>query len=177
MPPLQPLVDEDLTDAAPLDRDALRLVEVVAQAVRRPAAKGEVQPPRVGQRRGDHFGALLGGVRVRPAGAGPILQAVEAPLIEAMDPGVDRGARDAQLLGDLAGPMSVGEGQEDPGALHESGLCGPRVSPPLEGGSLLGGELAERDSGCIHGCTSLATKGTPFLRPTTGVSSLAGCTT
>jgi hypothetical protein len=175
--PLQPLVHEDLADAAPLDRDAFLLVEVGAQAVQRPAAEGEVQPLRVGQRRGEHFGALLGGVGVRSAGAGPILEAAEAPLIEAMDPGVDRGAREAQPLGDLAGPMPVGEGQEDLGALHESGLCGPRVGQLLEGGSLLGGELAERDFGWIHGCISLPTKATPVLRQATGVSSLAGCTT
>jgi hypothetical protein len=175
--PLQPLIDEDLADAAPLDRDAFLLVEVGAQAVQRPAAKGQVQLLRGGQRRGEDFGTLLGGVGVRPAGAGPILQAVEAPLIEAMDPGVDGGARDAQPLGDLAGPMSVGEGREDLGAFHESGLCGPRVGQLLEGGSLLGSERAERDFGCIHGCTSLPTKATPVLRQTTGVSSLAGCTT
>jgi hypothetical protein len=97
--------------------------------------------------------------------------------MEAMDPGVDRGARDAPLLGDLAGPTSVGDGQEDLGPLDEAGLCGPRVSQLLESASLRGGEFAERDLGEGHGCTSLPTKATPFLRQTTGVSSLAGCTT
>jgi hypothetical protein len=174
MAPLQPLVHEDLADAAPLHRDALLLVQVGTQAVECPAPEGQVQALRVSQCRGDDLGALLGGVGVRPAGAGPILQSVEAPLVEAMDPGVDRRARDAQLLGDLAGPTSVGDGRKDLGPLGESGLCGPRVSQLLEGASLLGSEFAERDLGESHGCTSFPTKATPFLRPTTNVSSLAG---
>ncbi len=177
MAPLQPLVHEDLADATPLDRDALLLVEVGAQAVQRPAAERQVEALRVGQRRGKDFGALLGGVGMGPAGAGPILQSAESLLIEAMDPGVDRGARQAQFSGDLAGPPPIGEGQEDLGALDESGLCDPRVGQCLEGVPLLGGERAERDFGCCHGCTSLPAKATPVLRQTTGVSSLAGCTT
>jgi hypothetical protein len=177
MAPLQPLVHEDLADAAALHADALVLVEVGAQTVQRPAAEGQAQALRIGQRRGDHLGALLGGVGMRASGPGPILQAVEAPLIEAMDPGVDGGARQTQLLGDLAGPPSVGDGQEDLGALHESGLCGPRVGQLLEGVSFLGSQLAERNFGKDHGCTSLTTKATSFLRQTAGVSSLAGCTT
>jgi hypothetical protein len=160
MTPLQPLINEDLADAAALDRDALPLIEIGPQAVQRPAAEGQAQALGIGQRRGDHFGALLGGVGVRAPGPGPILQAVEALLIEAMDPGVDGGARQAQLLGDLAGPGSVGDGQEDLGALHESGLCGPRASQWREGVSLLGRRHAERNFGEDHGCTSLATKAT-----------------
>jgi hypothetical protein len=137
VPPLQPLIDEDLADAAPLDRDAPLLVEVDAQAVQRPAAEGQAQLLRVGQRRGEDFGALLGGVDVRPTGAGPILKSMGAPLIEAMEPGVDGGARDAQLLGDLARPSSLGDGQQELGPLDEAGLRGPRVSQLFEGVSLL----------------------------------------
>jgi hypothetical protein len=92
MTPLQPLIDEDLADAAALDRDALLLIEVGPQTVQRPAAEGQAQALGIGQRRGEHFGALPGRVGVRAPGPGPIRQAVEALLIEAMDPGVDGGA-------------------------------------------------------------------------------------
>ena len=95
MPPLQPLIDEDLADAAPLDRDALPLVEVISQAVERPAAEGQAQALRVGQRRGDDLGALLGRVGGRAPGPGPIFQATEPPVVEASDPGVDRGPANA----------------------------------------------------------------------------------
>jgi hypothetical protein len=125
MAPLQPLVHEELADAAALDADALLLVEVGAQAVQRPAAEGQAQGLRVRQGGGDHFGALLGGVGVRTPGAGPILQAAEPPLVEAMDPGVDRGPRDTEVLGDLTGRSPVGTGQEDPGPLDEAGLSRP----------------------------------------------------
>ena len=74
MAPLQPLVHEDLADAAPLDRDPLVLVEVVPQAVECPAAEGLAQALRVGQGRGDDLGALLGCVGVRAAGPRAILQ-------------------------------------------------------------------------------------------------------
>jgi hypothetical protein len=177
MAPLQPLVHEDLADAAPLDRDALVLVEVVSQAVQRPAAEGKVQPLRVGQRRGDDLGALLGGVGVRPAGAVPILQAVEPPLVEATDPGVDGGPADAQVPGDLAGALPVGDGGEDAGTLDEARLGGARGRELIEGLTFLGGEWSQRHFGAVHGCISLRSKATPVLRQTGGVSSLAGCTT
>jgi hypothetical protein len=45
---MEPLGDEDLVDAAPLDRDALLLVEVVLQAVERPGAEGQAESLRVG---------------------------------------------------------------------------------------------------------------------------------
>jgi hypothetical protein len=177
MAPLQPLVHEDLADATPLDRDALLLVEVGPQAVQRPAAEGQAQALRVGQRGGDHFGALLGRIGVRTPGARPIPQPEEALLIEAMDPGVDRGARQPQVLGDLAGPPSLGDGQQELGPLDEAGLRGPRVSQLFESVSFLGGQLAERDFGEGHGRTSFRSRATPVLRRTPGVSSLAGCTT
>ena len=125
MAPLQPLIHEDLADAAPFDADALRLVEVGAQAVQRPAAEGQAQTLRVGQGRGDHFGSLLGRVGVRAPGPGAILQSWKAPLIEAMEPGVNGGAREAQLPGDLARLASVGDGQKDAGPLDSAGLSRP----------------------------------------------------
>jgi hypothetical protein len=164
MPPLQPLIDEDLADAAPLDRDALVLVEVGPQAVQRPAAEGQVEPLRVGQRRGEDLGAPLGRVGVRPAGAGPVLEAVEAPLVEATDPGVDGGSADAQVAGDLAGASPVGDGGEYPGPLHEARLGRARGRELIEGLTFLRGEWSQRHFGQVHGCTSLRSKATPVLR-------------
>jgi hypothetical protein len=140
MAPLQPLVHEDLADATPLDRDPLLLVEVGAQAVERPATEGEAEAIRVGQRRGDDLGALLGSVGVRPSGAGPILKPVEPALVEAADPGVDGRPADAPIAGDLAGSSPVGDGVEDPRPLDESGLGRARGSELFEGPSLLRGE-------------------------------------
>jgi hypothetical protein len=77
---------------------------------------------------------------VRPAGAVPILQAVEAPVVEATNPGVDGGSADAQVPGDLAGSSPVGDGGEDAGALDESGLGRARGRELLEGLTLLRGE-------------------------------------
>jgi len=177
MPPLPPFIDEDLADAAPLDRDPHLLVEVVAQSVQRPAGEGQAQALRVGQRRGDDLGALLGGVGVRPAGAGPVLQAGEPPLVDAADPGVDGGPADAQVAGDLAGASPVGDGDEESGPLDEPGLGRARVSELFEGLTLLRGEWSQRDFGVVHGCTSLRLRATPVLRQTGSVSSLGGCTT
>jgi hypothetical protein len=123
--PPQALIREDLVDAAALDRDALLLVEVGLQTIERPATEGQAQVLGVCQRGGDDLGPLLGGGGVRASGPGPILQAIEPSLVEAMDPGRDRGPGDAQVLGHLAGPSPVGAGQEDLGALDESGLCRP----------------------------------------------------
>jgi hypothetical protein len=177
MPPLQTLVHGDLADAAPLDRDPLLLVQVIAQAVQRPAPEGQAQALRIGQRRGDDLGALLGGVGVRPAGARPILEPLESPLVEAAGPGVDGGTADAQVAGDLAGSMPVGDGEQDPGALDESGLGRARRRKWFEALAFLGSESAERDFGEGHGCTSVRSKATPVLRQSQGVSSLGGCTT
>ncbi len=125
MPPTQALLQEDLVDPAALDRDVLLVVEVGLQAIQRPAAEGQAQALGVGQGSGDDLGPLLGGVGVRPARAGAVVEAAQPLLVEAMDPDVDRGPRDAEVLGDLAGPSSVGEGQEDPGPLDEANLGGP----------------------------------------------------
>src|SRR3954452_23149052 len=177
MTPLQPLVDEDLADAAAFDRYVLLLVEVDAQAIQRPAAEGQAQNLWVSQCRGEGLGAWLGRVGARTPGAGPILQAAEALLVKAVDPGVDRGAGQFQVLGDLARPSPARDSQEDLGSLDEACLRGPRVSQLFESVSFLGGQFAERNLGEGHGCTSLRSKATPVLRPTPGVSSPTGCTT
>jgi len=177
MTPPQAFGPEDLVDPAALDRDPLPLVEVGLQAVQRPAGEGQAQALRVGQRRGDDLGALPRRVGMRPPGSRSILQAVEPSFIEPMDPGVDRGARDAEVLDDLAGPTPVGEGQEDLGPLDEASLSGTRRRELVEGLSFFRSQFAERDFGEDHGCTSLRTRATPVLRQNAVVSSLAGCTT
>jgi hypothetical protein len=91
MSPPQAFGQEDLIDAAAFDPDALLFIEVGLQAIERPAGEGQAQALRIGQRRGDDLGALLGGVGVRPPGPRLILQAVEPPAIAAMDPGIDGG--------------------------------------------------------------------------------------
>jgi hypothetical protein len=91
LPPSEALGDEDLVDAAPLDRDLPVFVEVALEAVERPASEGEAQLLRVGQRDGDDLGPLLGGVGVRASGATPLLQSLDASLIEPADPGIDGG--------------------------------------------------------------------------------------
>jgi hypothetical protein len=51
------------------------------------------------------------------------------------------------------------------------------VSQLFESVSFLGGQLAERNLGEGHRCTSLRSKATPVLRWTPCVSSLTGWTT
>jgi hypothetical protein len=122
MPPPQALGMQQLVDPTPLDRDRLLLVEVGLQAIERPATEGQPQALRIGQRRCDDLGALLGGVGKRSPSPGPVLQAVEPLVIEAMEPGVDRRPREAQVAGHLAGSSSVGDGQEDLSPLDEASL-------------------------------------------------------
>ena len=66
--------------------------EVGLEAVERPAAEGQTQAPVIGQREGDDLGTLSGGIGEGTPGPRPILQAVQPLVIEAMDPGVGRGA-------------------------------------------------------------------------------------
>jgi hypothetical protein len=122
MSPPQAFGQEDLVDPAAFDWDALLLVEVSLQAIERPASKGQPQALGVRQRRGDDLGALLGRVGRRTSGPGLILQSMEPLFIEAMDPGVDRGPREAQVLGHLAGASPRGDGQEELCSLNEPGL-------------------------------------------------------
>lgn len=122
MAPPQPLVEEEFVDPTPLDRDALLLVEVGLEPIERPAAEGKPQVLRIGQRGGDDLGTLLGGVGRRTPGSGPILQAGKASLVEATEPGVDRGPRETQFLGDSAGGATVGESRQELGTLNEASL-------------------------------------------------------
>jgi hypothetical protein len=157
MAPSQALLQEEFVDAAALDRDAFVLVEIVPQAIERPAAEGEAQLLRIGQGRGDDLGPLLGGVGPRAAGSTPVRQAGEAAVVEAMDPGIDGGAGDAEVARDLGRAPALGDGQQDLGPLDEPGLGSARGRELFEGLALLGGQLAEREwLGGRHGCTSLS---------------------
>jgi hypothetical protein len=177
MPPLQSLVEEDFVDATPLDRDPFLLIEVSSQSIECPTPEGQAEALRIGQGGGDNLGTLLSGVGVRTPGPSPVLQPVQSQLVEPMDPGIDRGATDAQVLGDLAGPLSRGDGQEEPSPLDEVGLSGAGGGQTFEDPTFLRGQLTERDMGAYHRCTSFGAKATSLLRQTTDVSSLAGCTT
>jgi hypothetical protein len=145
MTPPQALLQQDLVDAAALDGDALLLVEVGLQAVERPAAEREPQVLRIGQRGGDDLGTLLGGVGRRTSGSGSILQAGKASLVEATEPGVDRGPRNAQFIGDLAGASTVGEGQQELSPLDEAGLGRARRRELFEGLTFLRGYWPSRN--------------------------------
>jgi hypothetical protein len=158
MPPPQALIHEDLVAAAALDRDALLLVEVGLQAVECPAAEGQAQVLRGGQRRGDDLGPLLGGVGRRPAGAGAFLQPGEALLVEAADPGIGGRAGATERRGDGGGGSALGSRLDDPGALDEADRGGAGAEQLSDGLLLLGGHRTEGDSGghgtppgrCLH---------------------------
>jgi hypothetical protein len=140
--PLQPLIHEDLADAAALDADALLLIEVGFEPVERPAAEGQAQVLGGGQGRGDDLGALLGGVGRRPPGAGAFLEPGEALRVEAADPGVGGRPGAAERRGDGGGGSALG-GLDDAGALDEADRGGARAEQLVEGLLLLGGHRAQ----------------------------------
>jgi hypothetical protein len=120
LPPAEALLGEDLVDPAPLDRQPLLLIEVGLQAVQRPAAERQLQGFRLGQRRGDDLGPLLGGVGRRPAGAGAFLEAGHTPIVEAADPGIGGGSRAAQRRGDGGRGTAFRCGLDDAGAFDQA---------------------------------------------------------
>jgi hypothetical protein len=122
MTPLQPLVEENFVDATALDRDAPLLVEVGLKPIQRPAAEGQPQALGIGQRGGDHLGALLGDVGRGTPGPRLVLQSVQSPRVEPVNPEVDGGTTDAQVPGDLAGPLSSRDGQKEPSPFDEASL-------------------------------------------------------
>jgi hypothetical protein len=122
--PAEAFRQEDLVDPAPPDRDRLVLVEVSLKSVERPAGEGEPERQGVGHRCGEDLGDLFGRVGGRPPGTGLVGEG-RGPLgVEAGDPGVDRGPRDAEVAGDVRGPPSAGGGKDDPGALDHAGFGG-----------------------------------------------------
>jgi len=160
--PLQPFVEKDFVDAAALDRDALLLVEVGLQSIECPAAEGQVQAFRVGQRRGDDSGALLGGVGVGPARAVAIIEAGQSLPVEAIDPVVDRLPADVDLRGNGAGALPFCGGQKDLGSLDKTFRCGPGVGELLDSAPLLERQGAKREGfGGWHG--GISTRVHPFF--------------
>jgi hypothetical protein len=120
MTPSQTLLQEDLVDPAPLDRDRLLLVEVGLESVECPAGERQAQFLGGGQHGGEDLGALLGGVGVRPTGSGLIAEPGQAVLIEAMNPGINRGPADTELMGDRRGPATRGGGHQDASSLDKT---------------------------------------------------------
>jgi hypothetical protein len=120
MTPPQALLQENLINAAALDRDRLLLVEVGLESVKCPAGERQAQFLGIGQGGGEDLGALLGGVGVRPTGSGLIAEPGQAVLVEAMNPGVDRGSADTELVCDRRGPATVGGGHQDASSLDKT---------------------------------------------------------
>jgi hypothetical protein len=127
------------------------LVEVGLEPVERPGGEGQAERPGVGHRGGEDLGDLLRGIGGRPPGAGLIRQGGGPLGVEAGDPGVDGGARDAQIVGDGRGPATFGGGQDDVGPLDQAGLGGAGGGELLELLPLGIGQLAELDFR-LHGC-------------------------
>jgi len=128
MTPGQPLVDENLVDPTPLDRDPFLFIEVGLEPVQGPAGEGQAEGLGIDQSDGDDLGTLFGGIGVGTPGSRLILQTRQSLFVEAMNPKVNRGPTDAQVPGHLAGPLSLGDSQKDLGALDEAGLFGTRRS-------------------------------------------------
>jgi hypothetical protein len=169
LPPSKPLGDEDLVDATPLDRDLPVLVEIIPEPVEGPASEREAELLRVGQRDGDDLGTLLGGVGVWASGAMPLLQPLDAMLIEPADPGIDGGPGTAQVGRDLTGGLARGGGLDDPCPIDQASGCGACSGEIGDGELFLGGHLTENDFSS-HGCTSLRVTSIDSCK------SLAGCT-
>ena len=140
------------------------------QAVERPAAEGQAQALRVGQRRGDDRGALIGVVGVRVARAGAVLQRREAAVVEPADPAVHRRAGAAEARRDLAGRLARGGSLDNAGAVDQAGGCGPGPGQFVDGLAFLGGQFAQCHLGG-HGCSSRRVTAQIVCK------SLAGCTT
>jgi hypothetical protein len=98
------------------------LIEVRLEPIQRPGSEGQTERLGVGQGGGEDLGDLLGRVGGRPPRSGLIGQGGGPLGVEPLDPGVDRGARDAEVACDGRGPSALGGGQDDPGALDQAGL-------------------------------------------------------
>jgi len=141
--PAQPLGEQDLVDAAALDRDPLALAQVRRQPVQRPGRKRQVQCPGIGQRGGDHGRDLLGRIGRRPAGARPILQPGQAFGIEAVDPAAHGVGVEPETFGDGRRALAPARIGDDAGALDPPGRRGTRVRQLVDGRALLRRQLSQ----------------------------------
>jgi hypothetical protein len=130
--PAQALGPEDLVDPAALDRNPLLLVEAGGQPVQRPRRERQIQRLGIGERGGDHGGDLLGRIGRRPAGAGPIREAVKAGGLEAVDPDAHGMGGKAKLRGDARDVFAPAGAPDEAGTLDLPGGCRTRMGQPLD---------------------------------------------
>lgn len=135
--PAQALGEEDLVDPAALDRDPLMLVQVGRQTVQRPRREGQIQRLRIGERGGDHGGDLLGRIGRRPADTGPILEAVQARGVEAMDPAPHLVSIKTEMFGEARHGLALMGVPDDAGPLDLPSGCGARMGQPFHRLALL----------------------------------------
>ena len=117
----------------------------------RPAWSGSAQA------RCTNSAATAGGENRRPAGAGQIGEAVQAPGEEPLAPVAHDPALDADAAGHLADRQPVGQEQDDPAALDQAVGDGRRALPAFEVGAfgVAEDEIAgEAGAGTGHGGTS-----------------------
>ena len=145
--PAQALGQKDLVDPAALDRDPLVLVQVDRQPIQRPRREGQVQRLGIGERGGDHGGDLLGRIGRGPAAAGPILEAVEAFGVEAMDPAAHGMGVEKELLGDARHGLALAGAPDDAGALDPPGRgSSARMGQSFYRGALLVRQITQPQS-------------------------------
>jgi hypothetical protein len=147
LPPAEALLDEDFADAAPLHGQGLLLVEVDLEAVHRPRAEGQAERLRVRQCGGDDLGPLLGRVGRWSPGATMFLQTVEAVVVEAADPGVNRGPRAPQISGNSGSGVAFGGSLNDACPLDVSHHRSAGLDQTRDGLSLFRRHRTEHNAG------------------------------
>src|SRR4051812_47889317 len=133
--PAQALADEDLADPAAAHGDAL-FGQIGDQAVQGPRRKRQAQFGWAGQGGGDDGAALLGRVSRRPSGAYILLQPIQSPRVEAVQPVAHRVAAQIHPGGDLLRLQAVHGIDNDLGTADERGskrvgTCDPLHLHPL----------------------------------------------
>src|SRR3954462_4901347 len=133
--PAQALADEDLADPAAAHGDAL-FGQIGDQAVQGPRRKRQAQFGWAGQGGGDDGAALLGRVSRRPSGAYILLQPIQSPRVEAVQPVAHRVAAQIHPGGDLLRLQAVhgidnNLGTADERGSKRVGTCDPLHLRPL----------------------------------------------
>lgn len=118
MSPAQPLLAENLAQAAPLDGNALHLGEEDHQAVERPGVKGLIQLCRRGQGNLQDSPYLMRGIDPWTSLSRPFLQSCDAQAITSADPAASRPFMNTSFLTNLYGKMALVGEQADLGAFH-----------------------------------------------------------